>query len=41
VERNNITTAVIPYVQITDKADKDPYSVEVTLPNGNKISIPF
>ena len=41
VERNNITTAVIPYVSIIDEADKDPETVEITLPNANKISIPF
>ena len=41
VERNNVTTAVIPYVPTVDKADKDTDSVEVKLPNGNKISITF
>lgn len=41
VERNNVTTAVLPYVPNVDEADKDPDTVEVKLPNGNKISIPF
>ena len=41
VERNNVTTAVLPYVPNIDEADKDPDTVEVQLPNGNKISIAF
>ena len=41
VERNNVTTAVLPYVPNIDEADKDPDTVEVKLPNGNKISIAF
>jgi hypothetical protein len=41
VERNNVTTAVIPYVQDVDKEDKDSDKVEVKLPNGNKIYLPF
>ena len=41
VERNNVTTAVIPYIPYVDEEDKDSDKVEVKLPNGNKIYLPF
>jgi hypothetical protein len=39
VEKNTVVTAVIPYVPLYDEADKEPATVLVKLPNGNKISL--
>jgi hypothetical protein len=41
VEKGKVTTAIIPYVQNADEEDKEPEKIEVKLPNGNKVYLPF